>query len=226
MDKVNFLPPEEYISLILNYLKDESKIPKISDNEELKEYEIDVFSPNFFANLYHNFIYFYQINKKQYISSEEQKYFFEEVVNMLDIIHGESASDFLEDDFLKSILIYLVYSLKETRIDNIEFVLKIFFNLVNFLPLENNNRINDEITKFENDIIETIQKLIKKFIYDFGVDLKISEVSNKYKDIMEYLKYLDRKLKKEKLPLYLKGFIKYYDLGVFNQKKICDYKNV
>ena len=219
MDKVNFLPPEEYISLILNYLKDESKIPKISDNEELKEYEIDVFSPNFFANLYHNFIYFYQINKKQYISSEEQKYFFEEVVNMLDIIHGESASDFLEDDFLKSILIYLVYSLKETRIDNIEFVLKIFFNLVNFLPLENNNRINDEITKFENDIIETIQKLIKKFIYDFGVDLKISEVSNKYKDIMEYLKYLDRKLKKEKLPLYLKGFIKYYDLGVFNQKK-------
>ena len=219
MDKVNLLPPEEYISLILNYLKNESKIPKKSDNEELKEYEIDVFSPNFFANLCHNFIYFYQINKKQYISSEEQKYFFEEVVNMLDIIHGESASDFLEDDFLKSILIYLVYSLKETRIDNIEFVLKIFFNLVNFLPLENNNRINDEITKFENDIIETIQKLIKKFIYDFGVDLKISEVPNNYKDIMEYLKYLNRKLKKEKLPLYLKGFIKYYDLGVFNQKK-------
>ena len=89
IDKIKLLPPKEYINLILNYLKDESKIPKISDNDELKEYEIDVFSPNFFANLCHNCIYFYQINKKKYISSEERKYFFKEVDNMLDTIHGD-----------------------------------------------------------------------------------------------------------------------------------------
>ena len=135
---------------------------------------------------------------------------------MLDTIHGEFASDFLEEDFLKSILIYLVYSLKETRIENIEFVLKIFFNLGDFLPLENNKRINDEITKFENDIIQTIQELIKKFVEDFEVDLKISEVPNNYKDIMKYLKQLDRKIKKEKLPLYLIGFVKYYELHSLN----------
>ena len=224
MDTIKLLPPKEYISLILNYLKDESKIPKISDNDELKEYEIDVFSPNFFANLCHNCIYFYQINKKKYINSEERKYFFKEVVNMLDTIHGEFASDFLEEDFLKSILIYLVYSLKETRIENIEFVLKIFFNLGDFLPLENNKRINDEITKFENDIIQTIQELIKKFVVDFEVDSKISEVPNNYKDIMKYLKQLDRKIKKEKLPLYLIGFVKYYELHSLNQKKFVTIK--
>lgn len=76
MSKEILFPPEKYISLILKYLKDESQIPKIDGKEELMEYEIDLFSPNFFANLCHNCIYFYQINKKKYISSEERKYFF------------------------------------------------------------------------------------------------------------------------------------------------------
>ena len=48
------MTPEKYISLILIYLKDEAKIPKIDNKEEKREYEIDVFSETFFANLYHN----------------------------------------------------------------------------------------------------------------------------------------------------------------------------
>ena len=137
---------------------------------------------------------------------------------MLDIIHEKSPSYFLKNGFLKSVLIYLVYSLKETRVVSIEFMLKIFFNLKDFLPSKD-NRINDEITKFENDIIQTIKKLIKKFIIDFEVDLKISEVKEKYEDIMNYLNDLNLNFEKGKLPLYLKGFIKYYELNSLNSKK-------
>lgn len=218
MDKDILFPPEKYISSILNYMKDETRIPKIDDKKELREYEIDVFSQNFFANLCHNYIYFYYINKKKYIVSEEQKYFFEEVVDVLDIIHENFPSYFLENDFLIFVLIYLVYSLKETRIADIEFVLKTFFNLEDFLLSENNNRINDEIIKFENDIIKTIKKLINNFIIDFKVDLENSEVPNNYKDIKEYLNdlYINSSIKS--LPLYLKGFIKYSKL-YFKPKK-------
>lgn len=76
----------DYINLIITYLKDPSKIPQEKMDEKTKELKIDIFSDNLFENLYHNLLYFYKLHGKANNQSEIEKYFFSEIVNILDII--------------------------------------------------------------------------------------------------------------------------------------------
>lgn len=80
---------KDYINLIIRYLKDDSKIPQNEMNEETKEWKIDIFSDNLFEQLYHNLLLFYKLNRMKNIGNKLQKYFFEEIVNILDIIYEE-----------------------------------------------------------------------------------------------------------------------------------------
>ena len=212
MNKILSSTSKDYISLILNYFKDDLFLKNINNKEELTECEIDVFSNNLFENLYNNCLYFYHLHKKQNIESDEKKYLFSEIVNILDIINETSTFYFLKNDFLKSVLIYLVYSLKENRIITIEIVLKIFFGFVEIFPSKNIKRIDNDVIQFEIDIIETIKKLIDKYISNFEIDLKIPQDENNFADIIDYLK-----INTNILPLYLKGFINYNELST--QKK-------
>ena len=67
MEKMPVLTPKDYITLIISYLNDESKIPKIDMVKETKEWKIDIFSENLFEQLYHNLLYFYKNNGKKNI---------------------------------------------------------------------------------------------------------------------------------------------------------------
>ena len=207
MDKKSNSISENYIKPILYYLKDFSKIPKIENKEELLEYELDVFSANFYENLLHNFLYFYTINETKKIDSDAHKYLIKEIVNILDIIYETFPEKFMNKDFLKSLLIYLIYSLKETRIINIEIVLQIFYGFYDVFPSKSNESINGELIKFETDSVKTIKKLIKKYIEHFEIDVRVPESENNFYDIIDNLRE-----KIETPPLYLKGYIDYSEL--------------
>ena len=210
MNKISLSNSDDNIELILNYLSDFSKIPTLKSVEELQEYKLDVFSEKFYANLLHNFLYFYTINGAKKVNSAEHKYLIKESVIALNIIYEDFPDTFLDDDFLKSLLIYLVYSLKETPIISTETVLKIFFGIYEvfpFNPLDINKIIKGEVTKFEKENIETIIKLKNKFVEDFQIEVKF----NSENDFSKIIVCLKRKMKS--LPLYLKGFINYSKLS-------------
>ena len=212
MNKIPDTNSKNYIKLIIDCFKDFSQIQKIKTNEELVEYKLDVFSDKFYENLFKNFLYFYSINGTKKVDSDEQKYLTKEIVNILHIIYEGFPALFFDNDFLKSVLIYLIYSFKETPIINIEIVQKIFLGFYDLFPLESNKGINEEVIKFEADIVKSIKKLIIKFISNFEINVKIPKSENNFLNVICYLKP-----KVKSLPLYLKGFIDYN--GLSQQKK-------
>ena len=209
MNKIPNSISGNHVKLILDCFKDFSKIQNIKIEKELLESKLDVFSEKFYENLFDNFLYFYSINGTKKIDSNEQKYFIEEIVSVLDIIYETFPNIFLKNDFLKSVLIYLVYSLKETRVIRIEIVLKIFFKLFEFFPPKNNKRIIDEVKEFETNIVKLIIKLRNRFVGDSEINLEIPNSENL--DFCSVIMYLIPVA--ESLPLYLKGFINYNGLS-------------
>ena len=119
------LTPNDYLKLIISYLKDESKIAESKMNEEKMEYELDLLSEKLFENLYHNLLFYYKLYKKKNIKTEEQKYFFEEIVNILEIIYVSNPIAFIYNNHVKAVLIYLVNLLKTPITVNPEIVMKI-----------------------------------------------------------------------------------------------------
>ena len=197
--------PPNIIKSIISYFKDFSTFPKLKTNIELKEYDLDIFFEYFYSNLYKNFIYFNSKYDKTNLNSAKKKYFLSELANTLDIVYERKPDYFVANDFLKSMMAYLVYSLIDTVEINVELVIKIFLNLEDFLPIKDNKRIEDEILKFENNIAPTFLKLITKFFSDTENFLKIPK--NDMNDLSKMLDYL--KMGKYTLPMYLKGFINF-----------------
>ena len=194
----------KYTNLIIAYLKDPSKIPKENMDEEKRELQIDIFSNTLFENLYHNLLYFYKLHGKANNPSEIEKYFFSEIVNILDIIKEESDSGIIfEKDFVKAVLIYIVYSINISPNVNADLILNMFLGFRDIFEDINNKRIVDELSKFESELIKTINKLEEIYYMDSDIDLKIPKVNN-FKEIIKYLKNV-----KKKLPIYFEGFIKY-----------------
>ena len=123
---------KDYINLIITYLKDDSKIPKNEMNEETKELKINIFSDDLCEKLYHNMLFFIKLNGMKKVENKLQLYFFSEIINILDIINEEDSHNFFQFYFLKAVLIYVIYSLKNPINVNQEIVLKIFLGIKSF----------------------------------------------------------------------------------------------
>ena len=138
------------------------------------------------------------------IGNKLQQYFFEEIVNILDIIYEEDSNIFFQFYFLKAILIYLIYSLKNSINTNPEIVLKIFFGFEDVLDNISNKRITNELPSFEKEIIEMIKKLISIYYMDSDIYLDIEKCEDNFLEIVKHLKIL-----RNKIPIYFHGFIDY-----------------
>ena len=151
------LTTNDYIKSIICFLKDESQITESKFNEEKKEFELDLSSESLFENLYHNLLFYYKLYKKQNIKTEEQKYLFKEIVNILEIVYDSNPKDFIYDDQIKAVLIYLINSLKTSINVNLEIVLKIFLGFKEIFSNITNKIIENELLNFEQELIQIIK---------------------------------------------------------------------
>ena len=200
---------QKYIDFIINFLNGNTKEPENINFEKINETEIDVVSENIFQQIYYNLLYFNKTGQKDKNNSKEQKYFYDEIVNILNIIHEVEPNLFLEEDFLKGVFIYLISYYKESINISIEIVLKIFFEFSNLFTYITHEKIEEEIHNFEKNIVETIKSLIDRYI---GVNqIKIANLDKKdnFVDLMKSIR--------DELPLYLDGFKDYIRLT--NQDK-------
>lgn len=209
---MSFSTSNDYIKLIIEGFKDVSKIYKNRKAQELNEYEIDIFSKDLFQQLYNNMLCFCTSEKDNTNPNEVQNYFYLEIANILDIFHESNPQAFFYIDFLKSVLILLVYSLKTPIYINLEFVLKIFLGFEDIISCINNKTIDDDVCNFEEYIINTIDILDNKCIIDYEIDLDISNKRSNFNEIIACLI-----LHKNGLPLYLLGFILYNKLSNKNK---------
>jgi len=201
--------PQQYIELIIQYLKDEKKLQekvKSEELKELKEIKIDIFSNALFQQLYWNLLYFYTI-KKENFKPKEQEFLLTEIVELLQIIFESNSSWFFKSDIVKSMLIFAVFSYKETIYMNLESILKIFLQIEDILALFiPNKEIEKEVLNFEIDIIPTIKSLINKYSMDFERPIEITSEKPNFNDLIRVLKEENAL---NKLPFYLLGFINY-----------------
>lgn len=203
---MSFKSPKEYLNFIIIFLKDDSKIPKTKISEEAKELEIDIFSENMFEQLYNNLLYFYGLHQKKNIGNEVQKYFFSEIINILDIIYETNSDIFFKNNFVKATLIYIIYSLKTPISVNPEIVLKIFLGFKDIFKKIESKKIDDELSYFETEIIKIVHQLIIIYYKDSDNVLGVSE-KNTFFEIVENLQ---NNLKK--IPIYFHGFVDYNGL--------------
>ena len=200
---------KQYILSIINCLTEESNLEKEAKDKEikeLKEKKIDIFSKDLFQNLYWNLLYFYSTKKEESKSKPEEQIFLSKVfVELLQIIYESNYEIFFEEDLVKSILIFVVYSYNKTTYMNLETILNIFLNLDDILEeCESNKKIENEVSKFEEDIISTIKFLINKYSMDIEKTIKIDGENPNFNQIINCLKK-----GKTNVPSYLSGFIDY-----------------
>ena len=194
---------DDYIKFIISYLKDESKIQESKMNEVKMELELDLLSQSLFENLYNNLLFYYKLYQKKNIKTDEQKYFFKEILSILEIIYDSNPITFINCDLIKAVLIYLVNSLKTPIIVNPEIVIKIFLDFKAIFPNVTNKTIENELSNFEIEAIEIINKLNEVYYMNFNIELDFTKKFN-FNDIIAYLQAFQNKL-----PIYFKGFIKY-----------------
>lgn len=87
---------------------------------------------------------------------------------------------------------------------NLESILEMFLNLGNKLQFISKKEMENEVLKFEIDIIPTIQSLINKYSMDFLTPITITNEKPNFVDIIEALIAVETDL-----PFYLLGFINY-----------------
>ena len=203
---------QKYIELIIKFLNGNTKEPENINLEKINEAEIDVVSVNIFQQIYNNLLYFNKTGQKNKNNSKEQKYFYDEIVNILNIIHEVDPSLFLISDFLKGVLIYLISFFKESININIEIVLKIFSEFPNlFTYIITHKKIEEEIHNFEKNIVETIKSLINRYIMVEQIEMENLDKIDNFVDLMKSIRNI------LPLPLYLDGFKNYIRLT--NQDK-------
>ena len=133
---------KQYISLIIEHLKTYSQIMEIDDDEELNEKDLDINSGNLFECLYYNLINFIKSNQNNNkVFSDIQKYLISEIVDILEILNEKKPNCFFKYDFVKSILIYLVYSFKTSINLNNENILKIFLSFNDLIESVSHRKI-------------------------------------------------------------------------------------
>ena len=202
MSKIN--EDLKYLNLIIRYLKNDKEMLDIEFNDEIKNKDVDIFSEDLFKSLYYNLVSFYRQYEKKNISTKEKKYFFSEVSNLFEIIFETSPNYFFKNGFCKSILIYLINSIKEEDNINIQTILKVFLNFKYIFNSISSKKFEKEVLEFENDIVPTIISLKNRYESDFQKELdNLQKIENFY----DFLTYLNEE--KSDLPFYLKGFIDY-----------------
>jgi len=192
----------ENLLAILNKIKSNT-ICEIDEN--VKEMDINVSSKDFFHSLLSNLLYYYKQNKMANIITLEQKYFISTVVDILNIINANDKMIFFDDKFVQSILIYLIDCYKEPKNLENEFVLKIILGFESTLEYLESKEIKNEITAFEKDIVNTLRIFIAKYQSESEINFNFLLKKNNLFEIIRDLK------KKKPLPLYLKGFIEYFN---------------
>ena len=200
---------QNYIDLIIKFLNGNTKKPENLNLEKLNETEIDVASINLFQQIYYNLLNFNKTKKKNKNNSKEQKYFYDEIVNILNIVHEVEPNLFLEDDFLKGVLIYLISFYKESINISLRIVLKIFLEFSNLFTYITHKKIEEEVHNFEKNIVGTLKSLINKYIMIYQIEIENLDKIDNFIDLMKSLG--------NTLPLYLDGFRKYIRLT--NQDK-------
>ena len=114
--------------------------PALPSNIDLKENEIDISSKNLFKDLYINLLYYYKLNQRTKIETEEQEYFYSALADIFFIIY-ESDPDYCKESIeIKLSFIYLIDFFKESKLINLEIICKIFFNLKNCINNLNNKK--------------------------------------------------------------------------------------
>ena len=199
------LTPNDYIKSIISFLKDESKIEESKINEEKMELELDLLSESLFENLYHNMLFYYKLYKKKNIKTKEQEYFFKEILNILEIIYDSNPITFINCDYVKAVLIYLINAIKTPITVSPEIVTEMFLDFKDIIP-DINERIEKELANFEIEAIKIINKLNEIYYMDFNIELNFSE-KNSFNEIVEYLTSITSL--QNNLPIYFQGFIKY-----------------
>ena len=180
------LTTDDYIKSIINFLKDEPKIPESKMNEVKMELELDLLSKSSFRNLYYNLLFYYKLYQKKNIKTDEQKYFFKEILSILEIIYDSNPITFIQCDRIKAVLIYLVNSLKTPMIVNPGIVTKIFLGFKGIFPNITNKIIENELSNFEIDAIKIINKLNEIYYMDFDIELDFTKKNN-LNQIVTYL---------------------------------------
>ena len=220
------LTTDDYIKSIINFLKDEPKIPESKMNEVKMELELDLLSKSSFRNLYYNLLFYYKLYQKKNIKTDEQKYFFKEILSILEIIYDSNPITFIQCDRIKAVLIYLANSLTTPMIVNPEIVTKIFLDFKCIFPNITNKIIENELSNFEIEAIKIINKLNEIYYMNFNIELDFTK-KIKFNEIITYLQAFQKKL-----PIYFKGFIKYnketngnkyLELKVYNYFKMINH---
>ena len=222
------LTPNDYIKSIISFLKDESKIEESKINEEKMELELDLLSESLFENLYHNMLFYYKLYQKKNIKTKEQEYFFKEILNILEIIYDSNPITFINCDYVKAVLIYLINAIKTPITVSPEIVMKMFRDFKSIIPTKN-KRIENELANFEIEAIIIMNKLNEIYYMDFNIELNFSE-KNSFNEIVEYLTSITSL--QNNLPIYFQGFIKYNEetdkkkylaLKIYNYFKIINH---
>ena len=197
---------KQYISLIIGQLKKHST--EIKEEKELKENVIDTNSGNFFECLYNNLLYFIQNSQNDNNSpSNIHKNLISGIVDVLEVLYDKKPNCFFKYDFVKSILIYSVYSFKSLLNLNNEYIIKIFLSFNDLVENVSHAIIEKEVENFESQLSDSIESLINKYINDFEKQIIIQKGKDKYQDIIDSLTDI-----KADLPFYLIGFLEYNNL--------------
>ena len=204
----NLKNENHYLTKIFSYLKKikSSNLVLSDEDKSIKENDTNISSPFLFQDLYFNLVFYYKSNGNKKITSDEQKYFYEALFVILNIIY-ESAPQLFKNIKVKLCLIYLIDFFKESKMVNLEIVCKLFFSLKDSFKIIKNNKITYEINKFEEKVFKTSQICFNQFSGDFEIEI---ENLNKIKDFGKLINIIQN-IDNADIPLHLEGFIEYYN---------------
>ena len=201
---------KDYLKEIFSFLNDIEKNSNITlPNIECKENEINLSSQSLFKELYSNLILYYKINNKRKIETNEQKYFYSALFDVLNIIYNSKSDIFYLNPEIKLTLIYLIDFFKEEKIINLEILCKIFFSLKDIIENLTINKIDAKVFEFETNLYETIKICFDNYVSENEIQIENTKLNN-FNNMIACINSLEKK----SLPILLKGFLKY------NKKKI------
>jgi len=199
-----------YLNKIFSFLRDiENSNAILPDvDKALKEKEINVLSEDLFKDLYNNLLYYYKLNGKKKIESNEQKSFYKSLYELLNIIFESNLSIFKDTNAILA-LIYLIDFFRESKAINLEIVCDIIYSLNGIFMNISNNKIKDIVNEFEADAFETAKKCSIVFMGDFNVNIENFNDLDSFGKIMHAI----QNLYGVKIPFHLQGFINYNNIS-------------
>ena len=170
---------KDYLKEIFSFLNDIEKNSNITlPNIECKENEINLSSQSLFKELYSNLILYYKINNKSKIETNEQKYFYSALFDVLNIIYNSKSDIFYLNPEIKLTLIYLIDFFKEEKIINLEILCKIFFSLKDIIENLTINKIDAKVFEFETNLYETIKICFDNYVSENEIQIENTNLNN------------------------------------------------